>query len=222
MSAVTENVLAAVDNTPTAEDFEEVKGRVEEMKAPGTFNLLAAIEGTQYPVGEETVFTNGKAAEELNDLLEEEARLQHEHKDDMTGVPNQEEIDQRKEVLVKEVLASALTFHMRGLAPKVIELMAKEARRKFPVKGKSEEEVYELNEDADEWITNEMIAKCIVKVVNANGDEDTTSYRNEDVGQLRDFLHRVEFNKLDKLAGKLNGSKALFDNALDADFLQKS
>lgn len=215
---------------------EEAQAVADELKASDSFSFEDILSGVAYPEGSVKVYLNGKAAQELADVIDEQAeletdqlRLKEEFADHATGVPAEHDLqpqidalEERKTELLKAVLASALTFHMRGIAPKVLELITEKARRQFPVKGKAQDEVYELNIQAEDFVESNMISSSIVRVENAKGQVDTSAWTPEKVLKLKEVLFKTEYDKIDGLAGKLYGGKALADAQRSADFLQNS
>lgn len=223
-------------NKINAEAAEAAQAVADELKESESFSFADIIAGVAYPEGNVKVYLNGKAAQEFSALLEEEqdvlddeARLKDQFSDHATGVPEEHSVEPRlkeiaaqKEELLKQVLDSALTFYMRGIAPKVLELITEKARRQFPTKGKGPEEVYELNIQAEDFVESNMISSSIVRVENAKGQVDKSAWTPEKVLQLKEVLFRTEYDKIDGLAGKLYGGKALADAQRSADFLQNS
>lgn len=215
---------------------DEAQAVADELKANDTFSFTDILAGVAYPEGSVKVYLNGKAAQELADLFDEEAdlaadeaRLADEFSDHAAGVPEEQSLqpqrdalEARKVELLDAVMQSALTFHMRGIAPKVLELITEKARRKFPIKGKGQDEVYELNIQSEDFVESNMISSSIVKVENAKGQVDTSAWTPEKVLQLKEVLFKTEYDKIDGLAGKLYGGKALADAQRSADFLQNS
>lgn len=200
---------------------DEVQAIAEEMKSEESFDLLAAVQDVAYPVGETTVYLNGKLAGEYNDL---KGDLELVKAEDAQALVNAEavEIQEKLDALLTEIRKTALTFHMRGVAPAVKKAISAKARTKFKVpKNADESEKQEIWIKENAWITNELIRHSIVKVVNSKGQVDSRGFENEQIQQLADHLIESEFGKLDTLCARLSSASHLFSESLDADFLPK-
>jgi len=137
--------------------------------------------------------------------------------------------------LIEQVKESALTFHMRGLAPKLVELIDKKCRKaiKPPARknyaqdedGQEEYElaVWERNKDRNQLVNHECIAAAIVKVVNTRGEVDSKVWKAEDVESLQETILETEYEKLRLMMQDLSFAHTLFNRAIeqDADFLSK-
>jgi hypothetical protein len=217
---------------------ELVEAKVEELKAEGTFDLASVLKGTSYPTDDVTIFLDGEAAHELNMVLAEISELGFEaakHTAEATGgiteAPEKEEIDaqiaeleERQKELIAEVLESALTFRVRGLAPKLWKLIIKSQTRKSKAKAKEEGWDEEERIDyANDKINNELIAKSIVKITDAQGNVQTGAVKMETVEELQGSVLQSEFAKLLDAANNMTFANGLFSNAIaaDADFLSK-
>lgn len=157
---------------------------------PDDFDIIAFIEGSNYPEKTVTLYTNGKAALELRDETDES----------------------RIKELQKQIADSALTFTLRGLAPKVVEVMM----NKMNVNSKDisdEERVKRFIESTDA-----LTAATIVKVVTADGREDKRAWDTERAAALRGVLLQSEYEKLSEGVATVNFDGKLFDEAVDAGF----
>jgi hypothetical protein len=197
------------------------QAEVEEAKKPDTFNLLETIQGTAYPEDSAVVFTNVNAVLRLIEVREalNEFRLANEDSRGITGYANQDEYDaleEQESAVREEIRASALTFHLKGLSPSLVEAIAKEKR----AKGK---EKYEglTDQEKDQAIIvdieNALIAQATRKVVNAEGAV------NEDVDlptieKIRDILPEPEFDKIRVALNNVQFKAVLFDEEIDAGF----
>lgn len=156
--------------------------------------------------------------------------------------PNYQQLDAEAKELEAKVAdllpgleASKLTFHLRGLAPKQWRLIHTLARKeiKAPVrkhfeKGEDGDEAFQAEEverniDRNAWVNDSCIASSIVKVVNAEGDEDTSVWTVEDVANLSALYLESEYAKLKNLMEQLTFANTLFQRAIeqDADFLPR-
>lgn len=200
---------------------ENTEALVEGMKSEESFDLLAAVADVAYPTGEATIYLNGALAHEYNELRGELDVLKA---DEHQGIsdPDQLALQERIDAVREEIRKSALTFHMRGVAPAVRKAISAKARATFKTpKNADEEAKQEIWMEENAWITNELVRHSIVKVVNAKGQTATKGYTNEDIQKLADTLIASEFAKLDSLCASLTTASNLFSETLDADFLPK-
>ena len=160
---------------------------------PETFDLIAFIEGSNYPEKVVTIYTNGKAALELRDLDPEKDK-------------------KRVAELRTEIEASGLHFTLRGLAPKIIEVMMKKAD--INSKGLSDEERIERLVDS----TDSLVAATIQKVETADGRVDSQAWDTERAAQLRGVLIGSEYEKLAEAVNLVNFVAQLFADKADAGF----
>lgn len=217
----------------------EVAAVVEEMKADETFDLVEALNEVTYPTGEVKVYLDAAGAEELNEVLAEIATLGREAlkysaeaQGSMTDAPEKEAIDaqieelqEREKELIDSVSGSALTFHMRGVAPELWRILVKEVRRKNKAASNAtEEEREEANEVMLEKLDNELVSKAIIRVTNAKGATDERAFKVETVEKLRGKLLQTEWERVLDKANTLTFANAVFHNvkAADADFLSQS
>lgn len=163
-----------------------------------TFNLLETIQGRAYPEDEVTVYTNEAAIHELHKLRDE---LKY-HTNEKTKA--YKELDKKVKAATKAIEESALTFKMRGVAPAVVNLLVDKHR--------------EVSED----LQDELLAVTLVAVVNADGAEDRRKFSAEDCKVIRDTIPMVAYNKIAVLVTDLNMGAAIYDQTIDAGFLQKS
>lgn len=164
---------------------------------PEDFDIIAFIEGSNYPEKTVKLYTNGKAAIELRDLLASEEETQD--GDKITA-------------LRKEIEDSSLTFTLRGLAPKVIEVMMS----KMNVNSKDitdEERVKRFLESTDS-----LTAASIQKVVTASGKVDTRAWDTARAATLRGVLLPSEYEKLADGVNTVNFDAKLFNDSVDAGF----
>lgn len=162
---------------------------------PDDFDIISFIEGSNYPEKSITVYTNGKAALELRELSKSEG-------------DNAERIEELRE----EIKGSGLTFTLRGLAPKVIEVMVK----KLDLNSKDltdEQRMDRLTESTDN-----LVAASIRKVVTADGREDKRAWDTERAAQLRGVLIPSEYEKLAEAVNTVNFDAKLFEDRVDAGF----
>jgi hypothetical protein len=234
----------------------------EELKSPATFDVQQALSGQTYPSDKVVVRINAALAHAMNLEAEEAARLTWESErafkqaQDMlqaeSSIAEPEGYDEKlaeaeakkQEAgeaeakvarLIEQVNSTALTFHMRGLAPKQVELIDKKcrkaikppARKNFPQDEDGQEEyelaVWERNRDRNQLVNHECIASSIIKVVNSKGEVDSKVWKAEDVENLQAVILETEYEKLRLMMQDLSFAHTLFNRAVeqDADFLSK-
>lgn len=227
--------------------IEAIQDKVEELKAPETFDVRAALSGQTYPTDKVKVYVKAAVMHEANVLSDEVAKLRYEAErlNDNGGItPSEgyaekvaeaEAAEAKVAELIAEVQSSALIFHLRGLAKKQIELIDKKWRKaiKFPSRNnygsdadgqeEYEMEVFERNKTRNESINHDAIASCIFKVENAKGQVSTQVWKHDDVENLFDTLLETEYEKLRLGYQDLTFAHTLFNKAIeeDADFLSK-
>jgi hypothetical protein len=172
----------------------------------------------------------------------ENASVESDPEAEAAGDPTFKKLDAEAKELEAEVAellpgleASKLTFHLRGLAPAQWRLIHRKSAKeiKAPVR-----KHFEKGEDGDEefqaeevernilrnaWINDSCIASSIVKVVNADGEEDTSTWSVDDVANLSALYLESEYAKLKNLMEQLTFANTLFQWAIeqDADFLPR-
>lgn len=217
---------------------EAVQEIVDTMKAPEKFNFADAINQVSYPTGKVKVYLNGaKAGElfeksaEIDELEADKAQIKagSEGNGGIVDDPEVEEIDAKIEAakaeqtaIIKEIQDSAMTFHMRGVAPAAWRAIDKLARQEFKLpKNATEEETVEVNISRNDFVNDAVVAHAITKVVNAQGAEDNSGWKREDAANLRAVLIESEWSKIKTLMEELTFATNLFADvaARDADFL---
>lgn len=234
----------------------------EELKSPATFDVQQALSGQTYPADKVVVRINAALAHTMNLEAEEAARLTWESErafkqaqdmlqaESSIGEPEgyddklaeaeakkQEASEAEAKVarLIEQVNSTALIFHMRGLAPKQVELIDKKcrkaikppARKNYAQDADGEEEyeleVWERNRDRNQLVNHECIASAIVKVENPKGEVDAKVWKAADVENLQEVILETEYEKLRLKMQDLTFAHTLFNRVIeqDADFLSK-
>lgn len=212
--------------------------KVEELKAPGKFDLANALKGASYPTDEVSVFLDGEQAHQLNINYDRIAELSQDALKYRAGTnggvvdgPEAEPIDaeiaeleEENNFILKEISASVLTFTLRGVAPKQWRLIIKKWQKEMKKHFDLPEEQAEAEEWANAKIDAELVAKATVKITDAAGNEDTAAVKIETAEELYDTLLQSEWTKLLGGANNLTFANGLFAQAIaaDADFLSKS
>lgn len=190
--------------------LDEVRDAVEKATDKSTFSLVEAIKGRGYPTDEVTVYLNADAAynlAETNTLLTALAQR--------AETEEYENLDKVAQQLKAEVLASAMTFHLRGISPGELTKISKKVRKQAEADGLDEEDIaLEL--------TKAWFAPHIIRVEQADGAVDEHLWTPEEVEVLMDLLPQTEWAKLNATINKMTFSSAYFTQAVDAGFLSKS
>jgi len=168
------------------------------------FSVLDAAKGRSYPTDEAVVYT---AVAEMHKY----EKINFQANNAATGEETNT-FDEQLKPLREAILASALTFHMRGFAPGVVQNINIETRAKF-------------GEDADLdngepflYRTDKYIAESIIKVTDVNDAVDEHRWSVDDVVALRGWLPEEEFGKIRLLMFLLTFRAWEFDQAVNADF----
>lgn len=214
---------------------------IEELKAePKTFDLGAFVtSNVRFPTRDVKVTLDIERSMEAYDLANEIADLQIEKEaiqanadGGITGGDTEEIEGQitgktlELNNLVDELDAAALTFTLRGAAPKVWRTMHKIARRDFPIPkqtGSNDDAIREATIAQNEYVEIETVKLATVKVTSPDGgvQEGITS---ELVRGLYDVLEQGEWDKLKGTAEDITFQVGAFERAVssDADFLPTS
>lgn len=182
-----------------------------------SFDVLEYVTGDLTPRKKVTVYTNAEAGYRLDELLERERASQSEG-DGLSIADEVEWVDEEEvKALREQIEASALTFHLKGLAPKAREAVQKELQAKHNF---SDDAADEVKQAYFEEFTSTLIAKSIERVTNAKGASDT-SWSPLKVATLRGRINGVEFGRLDEAVFDINTDSDLYSRAVNADFLSK-
>jgi hypothetical protein len=176
---------------------------VETASAQGTLNVLEAAKGRAYPDDDVVIYTDAKAAYEAHRLAVLAA--------DQTDSDKADEIGAQEKDARDRVLASALTFHLRGFSRGVIDAINEEARVKFGTEdtGKG---------DIANWCNLKYVAESIIRVEDAAGGVDEHHWTPEEVRSLYDLLPIESYDKIVNKMFELSFAASLFDTVVDADF----
>lgn len=190
----------------------------------GTFDLDEFVQGRGFPRDTVTLFTNADAAYEYTQIQERLTALAQD-KEKLGEAPRSraykdvlEEmapLEKQAEELMEAIKASALTFHLRGIAPGHIKKIVKDVSKEGEKEGMAE---WEITAET----TYRVIAPHIIKVVRADGAEDPRGFTPERVETLESVLPESEWDKLDQKVQQLSFQSTYFDAAVDAGFLPKS
>jgi hypothetical protein len=183
---------------------------VEEAQKKGKFNLADAIKGRAFPSKSVDVYIDAASAYRLSEINEELKTVD-------PSDPRYQELQDYAEELGKAIVESKLTFHMRGVGQGVVERITREANQKYPTSEKSG--------DSPDWIKYYLcglIAENIVKVTDADGNEDERKFTAEEIMDLRDIIPIDSWEVLIDAMQKLTLASSYFEAVTDAGFLPKS
>lgn len=220
-------------------DFEkDVPETIEKLKEKKSLDLGVLIQNTvSYPKGETTIFLDGLKAQEALDLsveiAEDEARIAEEIDENGTiagpeGLAEQREDVREKTAHLQELLndleAGALTFHLRGLAPKLWRTIDKVWRNKMKADKDADDFARrEIDMARNEKVNIDMVRNAITSIVDAEGNEYEGTPPFEQIEALYDNVLETEWYKLKELSDQLTFANELFGAASgDADFLRQS
>lgn len=216
---------------------------------PAEFDARAHLRGASHAKGKVTVWTDGAAAGELEELqkeiLDAEAEVRYLSAGESGGITHAEghdeaeaklaELKEQEAALVEKLILSKQVFHLRGVPRKLLGIFDKKGRKEFPPPARKNfandsdgEDAYELetlerNIARNDLVNHLTVASAIVKVENAHGAVDTSPWTVEDVAELQGTLYDSEWYKILKLTSDLTAGQHLFAAAVerDADFLSK-
>lgn len=180
----------------------------------GTFNVLDAVKGRGYPTDKVTLYTAFDAEYEARSI---EAKLEalSGKKATKEVTAQRTELQSSLDACLQRIKDSALTFHLRGVSPSVHEALAREGDAHL---ANEENESITTDEQRNEFVNNAVIAAHIVKVVNAEGAEDTEEWTGEKVAQIREIIPDGEMLKLLTKVAELSFEAAAFDKVVGPDF----
>lgn len=182
-----------------------------------SFDVLEFVTGDLTPRKAVTIYTNAEAGYRLDELVKREQESVREV-DSLSITDEVAWVDPDEVAALKEAVeASALTFHLKGLAPKAREAIQKELQAKHNF---SEEAPDDQKSAYYEEFQNTLVAKSIERVVNSRGATDT-SWSPEKISTLRGRVNGVEIARLDDGVFEINTDSDLYNRAVNADFLSK-
>jgi hypothetical protein len=185
-------------------EIQEVLDLVEDAQKPGKFNLGEFVKGRGYPQDTVEVYVDVESAYELSKLNDVLVKT--------TDTKESEKLESEAKALSDKIMASKLTFKMRGIDQKQVEVIEEQSKKKFP-------------EDDAAWILDymcELVAANIVSVTDASGKVDERVFTGENVEELRSYLNSEAWEKIVSTMQKLTLATGYFKGLTDAGFLQKS
>lgn len=190
----------------------EIVNLAEAAQKKGKFNLADAVKNRAYPEKSVDVYLDSGAAFELAEMNKQLQEFV-----DAGKMDEYDKLREQADILVKRIEESKLTFHMRGVGQADVERITKEADNLYP----SSDEDLE-NPDWIKYYLAALIASNIVKVTDAEGNEDTKSFTVDEVLEIRGAIPIDSWEALIETMQKLTLAGAYFDAITDAGFLPKS
>jgi hypothetical protein len=185
-------------------EIQEVLDLVGDAQKQGKFNLGEFVKGRGYPQDSVEIYVDVESAYELSKLNEKLIKV--------TETEESEKLEAEAKVLSDKILASKLTFKMRGIDQKQVEKIEEDSKKKF-------------DENDNNWIIDymcQLVAANIVSVTDASGKVDERIFTGEDVEDLRSYLSSEAWEKIVSTMQKLTLATGYFKGLTDAGFLQKS
>lgn len=169
---------------------------VEDALSPKTFDIVEAVQGKAYPTEDVTVFFDEVAIRDLRKANKELTEIARRGESD-------EELEDKVHALADKVQESANTFTFRGVSQKVID------------------EATEKHGDSGHDFNIFIMQQSLVKVTNTAGAVDDREFTFEDMKTIYYGLPQGEYERLQETIMGLSFAATIFDEAVDAGFLQR-
>lgn len=184
---------------------------VKESQSKKVFNLTDAIKGRAYPQRDVTIYLDGEAAHTLHEL-DERMKL-------VVEPELFEKLQAEANALAERIKSGAVTFTMRGVNQKAVELVLEQNNAKHKVP--KDENPTEYPGWMRDYITT-LVGLNIVSVQDAEGNVDDSLFDFDKAEELRLNISMTEWNKLVEAMQVLTLAGGYFDELTDAGFLPKS
>jgi hypothetical protein len=187
-------------------DISEVLELVEKAQSKGSFKLENVIKNVGYPEDSVEVYLDSESAYKLAKL-----------NDELISTVDPEKlsvIEAEVEELKEKILKSKLTFKMRGIDQKQIELLEKQSQEK-----------HKDSKDEDAWMLDYMcalVASNVVSVQDYEGNVDSSVFLVDDAKVWRESFSAEAWSALMLTMQKLTLAVGYFKGLTDAGFLPKS
>lgn len=193
---------------------EDEKAALEEATAPENFDVFAFVKKTNTPELPVTLYTDADAALKLFDLKNKQSALDGKNKElaDTFSLADDSDYSYEIEELETELRDSALTFRLKGLAPKALDAFTKAYEAKHGEEKAADETQYNIN------FNNTLVAKSIVNFDSPDGQTVVREWTADGVAELVENLYVSESSKLYSTTARANYVGAVFDAAVSADF----
>jgi hypothetical protein len=184
---------------------------VKESQSKKVFSLVDAIKGRAYPQRDVTIYLNAEAAHRLRELDEVMKAT--------TDVDAFEALQVEANQLAEQIKSSAITFTMRGVNQKTVELVLEQTNKLHNVA--KDENPTEVPGWMRDYITT-LVGLNIVSVRDSEGNVEEDVFDYDKAEELRVNLPLTEWNKLVESMQVLTLAGGYFDELTDAGFLPKS
>jgi hypothetical protein len=185
---------------------------VNEAQKRGKFNLADAIKGRAFPEKSVDVYLDANSAMELEAVNEELKYLSG-----LSDITEYNKLDAIAQELAEKIKKSKLTFHMRGVGQAEVEAAVKAANELYPDTNEEQD-----NPDWVKYYLSRLIAANIVKVTDAEGNQDDSKFTTEEMIELRGVIPIDSWGVLVETMQKLTLATSYFSAVTDAGFLPKS
>lgn len=193
---------------------ENVLELVEKAQKKGVFDISKFAKGIAFPEDTLVAYLDIEAAYRLSKINSEMNLM-------ASDAEAYEALEKEAKDLSEKILASKITFYMRGVSQEVIESVEKKADTKFPKKLDPLGQVLP-NPDWNKYWVCGLIATNIVKIENANGEIDERVFEVEDVLEMHKHFPKEVFDVLTAKMQQLTLASSYFKGLTDAGFLPKS
>lgn len=186
------------------DEANEVLTLVKDAQSKGKFNLAEVVKGRGFPEDVIDIYLDVESAYELSKLNSELVTI--------TDLDEAAPLEARAAELADKIVKSKLTFHLRGVSQKVVEIIEAKAKA-------------DRSDEDDNYILeyfSRLIAASIVKVVDADGNEDDHVFEFGEIDELRGMLPSESWERLVATVQKLTLASGYFRGLTDAGFLPKS
>lgn len=197
----------------------DIDTAIENATTEENFDVLEFIAGSATPEHVVTLYTDADAALKTARLIVAEEERNARDKEDDWSIADT--FDEEQENLSEEQLtelhdrlvASALDFNLKGLAPAALDALEKSLRAKHEYKEDGD------NPEYNKALELELVARSIVSVTNkASGKVSKAKWTTAQIEKLFVGLYPSETNKLLNGVVQINYVAAIFDKAVTADF----
>jgi len=195
------------------ETIENTLKLVRDAQRKGTFDITAFAKDRAYPQDTVVAYLDVDSAYRLTVLNDQMSST-------IAG-EGYEKLEAEANVLSQKILESKVVFHLRGVNQEVIERITDLANKNYPTAKGS----FGQSDESEDWIkfwTTSLVAENLIKIVNANGDEDERLFTQEDIVELRKYLPKEVWELIVEKMQQLTLASSYFKGLTDAGFLPKS
>lgn len=207
-------------------DVNKIDELVEEVKKPGTFNILSVLKDGGLPTDTVSIILDNKKAYRAAKLQERIEELMSSDADNINDEVN--DLQKEFDAIVEELNANRYTVHVTGITEGERDKLAKLALDKFPKEFEESKnpltgEVTRKDIDSperEEYFTNLLWVASIKKIVSPDGDEQNV-VDLEFVEEFRTLISIPTNAAITQAIEKLRVATAVFIMSTDEDFLAK-